>query len=216
MSPSPTYPTPIQAIFCDLGGVVLTNGWDHHARQRAILQFELEASEVDERHNVYFPLHELGQLSLDEYLDGVIFYRRRPFSRNEFIDFIHQQSHADTAMLQILRRLKLCRPFTLVAFSNEGAEIARYRAQKFHLLHIFDIYFVSAFVHLRKPDPAFYKLALDLVQLSPQEVLYIDDRSYLVQAGSNFGLDSYQHTSANATAAYLEKHLQLVEGALKI
>lgn len=206
----------ISALFCDLGGVLLTNGWDRSARHRAALQFDLKGNDFDERHQLYFPLYEQGLLSLDQYLDGSIFYQRRSFTRSEFIDFIYAQSHLDTAMQAILRRLKLCRPLKFVAISNEGAELARYRAQKFQLLKLFDVYVVSGFVHLRKPDPAIYRLALELVQLSPEEVLYIDDRKALVDAGAHIGLHAYHHQSAIETALFLEQYLGLVKDTLKL
>jgi putative hydrolase of the HAD superfamily len=207
----------IQALFCDLGGVLLTNGWDAAARRRAAIHFDLEQEEFDSRHTLYFPLYELGHFSLDVYLDGVIFYKKRSFSRGEFLDFIHAQSHVDMRMMAILKRLRLCRAdLKIVALSNEGAELARYRARKFQLMKVFSSYLISGFIHLRKPDPAFYQLALDTVQLSPNEVVYIDDRSLFVEVAERLGIHAYCHLDSVSTALYLEQQLQLVEGALQL
>ena len=71
---------PIKTLFVDIGGVLLTNGWDHHARRRVakILIWTGRAgrpawSDLD--------THEEDKLTLDEYLGRVVFYEKRPFTR---------------------------------------------------------------------------------------------------------------------------------------
>ena len=43
---------PITTLFLDIGGVLLTDGWDHHARKRAARNFKLEWAEMDGRHSL--------------------------------------------------------------------------------------------------------------------------------------------------------------------
>jgi hypothetical protein len=40
---------PITRLFVDIGGVLLTDGWDHHARKRAAANFKLELAEMGNR-----------------------------------------------------------------------------------------------------------------------------------------------------------------------
>ena len=82
---------PITTLFLDIGGVLLTNGWDHHARKRAATNFNLELSEMDDRHHLNFATFEEGKLTLEEYLSRVVFYQERPFTRAQFRRFMFAQ-----------------------------------------------------------------------------------------------------------------------------
>src|SRR5690242_10363394 len=82
----------VETLFVDIGGVLLTNGWDRGSRQRAAQVFDLDYAEVDERHHLTFDTYEEGKLTLDEYLDRVIFYEPRKFSHKDFRDFMYAQS----------------------------------------------------------------------------------------------------------------------------
>ena len=42
----------VTCVFLDIGGVLLTNGWDHHARKRAVRHFKLELAEIEDRHHL--------------------------------------------------------------------------------------------------------------------------------------------------------------------
>jgi putative hydrolase of the HAD superfamily len=66
---------PINTLFLDIGGVLLTNGWDHNIRKSAAEKFGLDYEEMNERHRLTFDTCELGKLSLDDYLKRVVFYQ---------------------------------------------------------------------------------------------------------------------------------------------
>jgi putative hydrolase of the HAD superfamily len=68
-------------LFSDIGGVLLTNGWDSKARRLARETFSLDHVEMDEWHHLTFDIYEEGNLSLDEYFDRVVFYEARTFTR---------------------------------------------------------------------------------------------------------------------------------------
>ncbi len=56
----------IKTLFLDIGGVLLTNGWDHNSRQKAIEYFKLDGDEMNERHHLTFDTFEEGKLTLNE------------------------------------------------------------------------------------------------------------------------------------------------------
>jgi putative hydrolase of the HAD superfamily len=89
---------PITRLFLDIGGVLLTNGWDHHARRRAAKNFKLAWAEMEERHRLTFEIHEEGKLNFQEYLSLVVFYQRRSFTRAQFRRFMCAQSMPHAAM----------------------------------------------------------------------------------------------------------------------
>jgi len=59
--------TGITCVFLDIGGVLLTDGWDRLARKRAANNFELHWVEMEDRHRLTFEIFEEGKISLEEY-----------------------------------------------------------------------------------------------------------------------------------------------------
>src|SRR5580658_6977626 len=91
--------TGITCLFLDIGGVLLTNGWDHLARKRAAMHFRMEFEEMDNRHHLNFATYEEGKVTLEEYLNRTVFYVDRPFTRDQFWEFMCAQSHSDPEMI---------------------------------------------------------------------------------------------------------------------
>ncbi len=194
----------ITTLFTDIGGVLLTNGWDRGARRRAAEAFSLEVAEMDERHHLTFGTYEAGKLDLEEYLSRVVFYRERPFSRQQFREFMFAQSRPYPQMLELVGRLKVRHRLKVVAVSNEGREIMAHRIDAFGLRALVDVFVVSCFVHFRKPDADIYRLAVDVAQVAPQEVVYLEDREMFATVARSFGLQAIQHKDYPSTCAALE------------
>lgn len=189
----------INTLFLDIGGVLLTNGWDREARIRAAQKFELDYNEMDERHHLTFDTYEEGKLSLDEYLTRVVFYEKRPFTRGDFRTFMFAQSQPFSDMLDLMRRLKSQYHLRLAAVSNEGRELTVYRVQHFQLESLIDFFISSCFVHYRKPDADMYRIALDIAQTSPEQVAYIDDRALFVEVAQGLGIRGIVHKDLAGT-----------------
>jgi putative hydrolase of the HAD superfamily len=190
---------PITAMFLDIGGVMLTNGWDRTARLRTAEKFGLDYEEMNERHHLTFDTYEEGKLSLDEYLLRVVFHQDRPFSADEFKSFMFAQSQPYPDMIDLVRRLKAHYGLKIAAVSNEGRELAVYRASKFNLEVVMDFFVVSSFVHYRKPDTDIYRIALDIAQVRPEHVLYVDDRSMFVEVARGLGINGIVHKDIDST-----------------
>ncbi len=189
----------INTLFLDIGGVLLTNGWDREARTRAAQKFKLDYNEMDERHHLTFDTYEEGKLSLDEYLTRVVFYEKRPFTRGDFRTFMFAQSQPFSDMLDLMRRLKSQYHLRLAAVSNEGRELTVYRVQHFQLESLIDFFISSCFVHYRKPDADMYRIALDIAQTSPEQVAYIDDRALFVEVAQGLGIRGIVHKDLAGT-----------------
>ncbi len=196
-------PPPITTLFVDIGGVLLTNGWDRSARQRAAQVFQLDYEELNERHHLTFNTYEAGKLSLDEYLTRVIFYEARPFSREAFKGFMFEQSQPYPRMLKLVQAVKDRYALKIAAVSNEGRELMQYRIQKFKLGLFIDFFVASSFVHYRKPDHDIYRIALDIAQTPPEQVVYLEDRAMFVEVARSLGLRGIQHTTYESTRAAL-------------
>ena len=189
----------VRTLFLDIGGVILSNGWDRAARRRAAERFQLEAAEVDERHHLTFDTYETGKLTLEEYLDRVVFHRPRSFTHDDFRSFMLAQSEALPGMESYLRRLKAQFALKLVVVSNEGRELTEHRIRRFHLGEYIDAFVSSSFVHFRKPDADIYRIALDLAQTVAENVLYLDDRELFIEVARTLGIRGVVHQDLAST-----------------
>ncbi len=197
----------ITTLFLDVGGVLLTNGWDLHSRESAAKTFDLDPIEMEKRHNLFFDIYEVGKISLDKYLNRVVFYEKRPFNRSQFKKFIFSQSKPFPQMIDLIFRLKERYGLKVVAVNNEGRELNDYRIKKFKLGSFIDFFISSGIVHLRKPDEEIYQLALDAAHVSPKQVVYIDDRLMFVEVAKGLKIQGIHHTDFKSTEALLTKLL---------
>jgi putative hydrolase of the HAD superfamily len=189
----------IKALFTDVGGVLLTNGWEGEYRKLAAEKFHLDLKEMDSRHRLAFDTFEIGKLTFDEYLEIVVFYQPRDFSKDDFKAFALAQSKPFPEMIELVRQAKARRGIKVVALSNEGRELNEYRIRKFGLAEFIDVFVTSCFVGLRKPDPAIFRMAMDVAQATPEETIYLDDRLPLVEVGAKLGLRAIHHTGYEST-----------------
>ena len=194
---------PITTLFLDIGGVLLTNGWDHHARKRAATNFKLELAEMEDRHHLTFETYEEGKLALEEYLDRVVFYKERPFTPAQFRQFMFAQSKPYPKMIELVCRLKARYGLKIVVVSNEARELNSHRIRKFKLDGFVDFFISSCFVHLRKPDADIFRVALDTAQVPADQVIYIENTPMFVQIAEGLGIRSILHTDYRSTCAKL-------------
>ena len=199
-----TLVSPISTLFLDIGGVLLTNAWDNGIRKSAADKFGLNYDEMNERHHLTFDTYEEGKLNLDEYLNRIVFYQARPFSREDFRAFMYAQSQPFPEMIEMVRRLKAQYGLRVAAVSNEGRELTEYRVQHFKLGGIIDFFISSSFVHYRKPDTDMFRIALDIAQVIPQQVVYIDDRPMFVEVAQSLGIKGIIHKDYQSTRKMLE------------
>jgi len=196
--------SPITHAFLDIGGVLLNDGWDHHARKRAATRFKLEWAEMEARHRLTFETHEEGKLSLEEYLGRVVFYQKRPFTRAEFRRFMFAQSKPLPGMIGLFTQLKVRYGLKIAVVSNESREVNAHRIHTFKLDELVDTFISSCFVHVRKPDADIYRLALDVAQAPVRRVVYVENTPLFVQVAETLGIRSILHTDYESTCAKLD------------
>jgi putative hydrolase of the HAD superfamily len=193
----------VTCLFVDVGGVLLTNGWDREARERAAANFKLDLAEMEDRHHLTFDTYEEGKLTLDEYLDRVVFYQKRPFTPARFRRFMFAQSQPYPEMLELIARLKVRHRLKIAVVSNEGRELNAYRIRQFKLDGFVDCFITSCFVHIRKPDADIFRLALDIAQAPTPQVVYIENTAMFVQIAEGLGIRCILHTDFKSTNAKL-------------
>ena len=194
----------IRALFWDVGGVLLTNAWDHEERNFAIEQFHLDKDEVESRHKLCVQPFEEGRLSLDEYLQQTVFSQPRTFSPEEFKQYMFSLSKPKPDVLEIARGLR--DRYLMGTINNESRELNQYRIATFQLTEYFQIFVSSCFVGLRKPDERIYRLVLDLTQRKAEECCFVDDRPVNVDAATKVGMRAILLQNAGQLKADFEKN----------
>jgi epoxide hydrolase-like predicted phosphatase len=68
----------------------------------------------------------------------------------------------------------------------------------------FDLYVNSAYVGLRKPDPAIFHLTLDQLGVAPQQAIFVDDSLRNVDSARELGIHTIQFVNPVTSLAELE------------
>lgn len=193
----------ITTLFLDIGGVLMTNGWDRHMREKAAQAFDLDLVDFEKRHRQYYNIYESGKESLDDYLNQVIFWTERGFSMDKFKEFIFSQSKPFPEVIDFFKQLKNDYKLRMSAISNEGRELIEYRIKIANLKSFIDNFFISSFVGYQKPNPYIYEMSLDVTQTLVKEAFFIDDRQENVEAAEKLGIKSLKQTSLEETKKVL-------------
>lgn len=196
-------PIPAKAILVDIGGVLLTDGWNRHSRRRVAKKFGLDLAGLEDRHHMNLDIYETGKLSLKDYLDRVVFYQKRSFTRKQFWSAMVAESKPYPEMIAMIRDLKLRHKLKIGVLSNEAREMNAYRVRKFQLDTFVDFFISSSFVHLRKPDIEIFQMALDISQVPAKQIVYIENTSLFVQLAQGLGISSILHVDCESTRAHL-------------
>jgi putative hydrolase of the HAD superfamily len=201
--PAMTSAPPITTLFVDVGNVLLTDSWGPVMRQKAVDTFGFDFADVAKRSQLSFEGYEEGKVTLDELLTWVVFHEERSFSRAALTEFMLAQSEAHPEMLDLMRTLKTRYGLKIVVVTNDGREFIVHRIRRFGLKEFVDFFVVSCFVQSRKPETQIYQLALDMAQVDPKEVVYIDDQRLFVEVAESLGLHGIHHTGYASTRAAL-------------
>jgi putative hydrolase of the HAD superfamily len=193
----------ISHLFFDIGGVLGTNAWSTPQRTRAVERFGLGAAEFEQQHRDAVGTFEQGRMSLDEYLDSTVFYRERPFSREEFVAFMHAESAPDSPTIALARRLAATGRYRMMTLNNESLELNLYRIERFGLRDIFDAFFTSCWLGSTKPSHRIYQLALGISQAPADRAVFIDDREPNLVPARALGMGTIHYTTGEQLAGDL-------------
>ena len=190
---------PFDVILFDIGGVLLTNSWDKRERAAALEHFHLDPAAFEARHPAPYDAWERGILPLKAYLDATVFYEPRNFSHDEFFAFMLTQSKPQPdGALGILGEIAASDKCMLGALNNEARETNKYRLEHFGLRKYFQVALSSCYLGLRKPEPAIYHRALDILGRPAERILFIDDREENVAGGAAAGMKAMRFEGAES------------------
>ncbi len=196
----------ITTMFWDIGGVILTNGWDRHSRREAANVFHLDWEEYQDRHDLCFPALDAGFITLNEYLDRTLFHHPRSFTREEFIAFMFAQSKEFPESRAVLDEVTQMRKYFIASINNEPLELNQYRIDKFDLRRNFAVFFSSCYLRARKPEETIFRIALEVSQRSPERCIFIDDRSLNLEVPRRLGMNVIHYQDATRLRVDLRKY----------
>ncbi len=196
--------TKITTLLLDIGGVLLTNGWGREQRQSAIEKFKLDQDEISDRHELAWAVYESGKMTLDDYLDLVVFYQKRDFSRKKFTHYMMAQSQPLDGAIEYFKQLKKEFGFKVIALSNEARELNEYRIRTYKLDELFDYYISSCYIGLRKPDPDIFRQVLDTAQVKVEQVVYIDDRLMYIEMARKLNIPGLHYKDIDSAREYFK------------
>jgi putative hydrolase of the HAD superfamily len=194
---------PFDVVLFDVGGVLLTNGWDRVERARVVSQFGLDVTEFEALHPAPYDAWERDLTPIKSYLDATVFYEPRSFTHDDFYQAMLAQSKVlPDSGIGILEQLAASHKCMVGALNNESRETNEYRFGRFGLRDLFDVALSSCYLGVRKPDPVIYKRALDILGRPAERVLFIDDRAENIAGAVAAGMNGIRFTGADSL--YLE------------
>lgn len=198
--------SPFDVVLFDVGGVLLTNGWDHRERAAAAEHFRIDLPSLEAHHVAVVDAWERGQIDRDAYLEAAVFYEPRPFSREDFFAFILSQSQVlPDGALGILDQLATSNHCMVGALNNEARETNEYRFKQFGLRRFFKLALSSCFVGQRKPELAMYRCAVDILGVPAERILFIDDRQENANGAAAAGMKAIVFQGEAALRQELER-----------
>jgi putative hydrolase of the HAD superfamily len=196
----------ISTLLWDVGGVLLTNGWDRTERAAVLEQFALDGAAFEQRHEIANDAWEKGLMTAEQYLLQTVFYEPRPFTPGVFLQAMKERSLLlPHGALRILQELAASEEVELAILNNEARELNDYRIERFEFGRYFDVFLSSCYLGLRKPDSKIFELALDVLQRDPEEVAFIDDRPGNCAAAEALGIHAIQYQDESQCAQALER-----------
>jgi putative hydrolase of the HAD superfamily len=198
----------IDQILFDIGGVLGTNGWDREQRAAAVTRFGLDADDFQYRHEETVGAFESGDISLDEYLDVTVFWTARPFTREAFRQFMFELSTPNAESIEVVRALRRSirgKPtrIRMATLNNESRELNEFRIDHFGLCALFDVFFSSCWLGVRKPTRVIYERVLGMTQADPASTLFVDDRQQNLAPAGALGMHTIHFRSAGQLAGEL-------------
>ena len=190
-------------LFFDLGGVLLTNGWDTAARRRAAERFGFDFAEFQTRHEMLKTAFETGRLSLSHYIRKAIFHRERDFEPRDLQEFMFAQSQVLGDTLDFVRALAATGRYRLYTLNNESRELHEHRVRAFGLDEVFRGFLASCYLGQVKPDEDIYLNALGIAATSRDHAVFIDDRSLNVEPALALGLNGFHFEGLDGLRHFL-------------
>jgi FMN phosphatase YigB (HAD superfamily) len=186
----------IKTIFWDIGGVLLTNGWDKDQRAEVLGRLGVDLEEYESRHEEANFYWERGLSTAEHFFNQTVFTTPRAFTFEELWRQVCAESkilHPDC--FDILGALAADKRFNVATLNNESRELNHHRLDAFRLRPYFNYFICSGYVHEMKPNAPIYRSAIDISGFRPEQSLFIDDKLENCEAATALGMQAIRFES---------------------
>ncbi len=183
----------IRTIFWDLGGVLLTNGWDVHQRAHVLSSLGVNLPAYEAVHDIYNYFWERGLASAQDFFRDTVLLPNPQLQLT--FDQLWPLVCAESKILHpecfdILAALQASGRYRLATLNNESRELNAHRLDAFDLRRFFSYFLCSGYLHEMKPAPGFYRYAIEISGLPPSSALFIDDKDENCAAARALGMQT--------------------------
>ena len=198
----------IKTIFWDIGGVLLTNGWDRYQRARVLTPLGVDLAEYEPRHEVANYYWERGHIDARAFFEQTVFaLKARDFTFAELWPRVCAESKVlhpgSFDILQSLQAVRASGQLKLATLNNESIELNEYRLDTFGLRSSFDFFVCSGYVHEMKPLADIYRAAILISGQPASSAVFIDDKQENIDAARSHGMQGIRFESSEQLRASL-------------
>ena len=191
----------IKAVFWDFGGVITSspfeafNKYEKHNNLPSDFLRKVNSTNPDD--NAWAKL-ERSEVNLDEF--DLLFEKESKtlgyaIKGKEVIALLQGQVRPE--MLNALKRIKgnliqACLTNNIQSLKEEAFDEGNVSVAGKHdkIMGLFDFVIESSKVNLRKPDPAFYKMACEKAKIEPSEAVFLDDLGINLKPARILGMET--------------------------
>jgi len=209
----------IRAVLWDFGGVLTESPFDaflRYERERGLPPgFIRRLNTVNPDHNAWARL-ERGELTLSQF-DLAFAEEARAAGQTvagrDVVALLY--GAVRPAMVQALRRcaehyMTACLTNNINTGIGHGLPVSDERAAEVErILRLFDLVIESSKVGVRKPEPSFYRMALDALKIEACQAVYLDDLGINLKPARAMGITTIKVDSIEQALAELERTLKL-------
>ena len=183
----------VRTIFWDIGGVLLTNGWDVHQRRDVLTRIGADVKAYEALHDEVNFFWERGLMTAREFFARTVFATSPGLAIG--FDELWAMVCAESRVLYpesvcVLESLRASGRHRIATLNNESRELNAHRMEAFGFGGCFDYRVCSGYVHEMKPAPRIYQDAIAISGLPAATALFIDDKAENCDAARAHGMQA--------------------------
>ncbi len=200
----------LHVLFCDLGNVILPFDFEPAMKKLAALS----GKNVDHVRNIFFQpgfqeQYETGKISSREFLEsvrrslGLDQWGQPPFPDAELALIWNDVFTENRPMIKWLESVVGKFPTWLLSNTNELHW--KFIWERYPIVQKLDGWILSHQIGFRKPDPQFFRVALEKSGSLSQQAFFVDDMEIHIKAARLLGIQAEVFQGVEALAAALKK-----------
>ena len=210
----------IKAVFWDFGGVITSSPFEafnnFEKDNNLPVDFLRQVNSTNPNNNAWAKL-ERSEVSLDEF--DFLFEEEssnlgHAVKGKEVISLLQGQVRPE--MVKALQKIQgnliqACLTNNIQSLKEETFEEGNVSVSGKHdvIMELFDFVIESSKVNLRKPDPAFYKMACEKARIEPSEAVFLDDLGINLKPAKILGMETIKVINSTDALQELQKLISI-------